>query len=371
MSSDNLEVALVTPWNTGGGIANYSKRFRDSLEEASVDVRIVAIQYPRTWKPWRFNELLQLIPSSVDVIHVQFEAGVFGKLGISGVCTPTFYFRLAFKDCAVVTTFHEVHRKYPHHSHITGGAVNIRDRLLERIILEISDATVVHTTEAKSILREYQGTQSKVVRMRHPVDVPVAGPRAKDAAREELDVDTETVFVTFGWIESKKRYLDIVRCLPKLPDATYLIAGEPRHRGDENVLDRVFDAAAELGVRDRVRHIGYVPDEDLPTLFGAADAAIVPYEQVTQSGAVNTSLAYHCPVVTTDLPAFEELAAEYDCIRTYADQSELLDILSNFSGGQLTELRNSAKFYADTETWEAFGKQSKELYEEIASQGTY
>lgn len=365
MSSDPLEVALLTPWDNGGGISNYSERFRDALVDAGVDVTVVPILHPRTWNPRKFNEVLSRIPTAVDVAHVQFEAGVFGKLGITGVCTPMFYISLARSDWSVVTTLHEVHREYPEHSAVAGTAVRIRDWLLERLILTVSDETVVHTAESESILRERHSGRHSVNRMRHPVDESVSAPVAEDVARNQLDIAADTMFVTFGWVESKKRYRDVVRCLPHLPNAVYLIAGEPRHEGDEEVLESVFDRANELGVRDQVRHIGYVPEEELPTLFGAADAAIVPYEQVTQSGAANTSLAYHCPVVARSLPAFEELAAEYDCVLTYDTQDELASVLSDLFETDLTDLRNSAKHYANTETWTAFGEQSRDLYEDI------
>lgn len=370
MSSKSLEVALVTPWDTGGGISNYSERFRDALKDTGVDVTVVPIQHPRTWNMRKFNNVFRSIPSSTDVVHIQYEAGVFGELGITGICTPTFYLRLARSNWPIVTTLHEVHREYPGHSPITGAAVRVRDRVLERVILTVSDAAVVHTAEAESILRERHGAQSSVERMRHPVDESVSAPVTKDVAREELDIKANTVFVTFGWVESKKRYCDVVRCLPDLPNAVYLIAGEPRHESDESTLDQVFDTAAELGVRDRVRHVGYVPDEELPTLFGAADVAIAPYEQVTQSGAVNTSLAYHCPVIATNLPAFEELATEYDCVLTYDDQTELSSLLSELSRGDLTKLQKSARRYANTETWAAFGEQSMKLYEHVTSRNS-
>jgi glycosyltransferase involved in cell wall biosynthesis len=365
MSSDSLEVALVTPWDTGGGIANYSERLRAALEDASAEVTVVPIRHPRTWNLAKFNEILRSIPSSVDIVHVQYEAGVFGEFGMTGICTPTFYLELARKKWPVVTTIHEVHREYPGHSSITGRFVGIRDRLLERIILTGSHTTVVHTAEAASILHERYGTQSSVEQMRHPVDATVSTPVAKDVARKELDINTGSVFVTFGWVESKKRYSEVVNCLPDVPNAVYLIAGEPRHEGDEEVLNRVFDAATELGVRDRVRHVGYVQDTELPTLFGAADAAIAPYKQVTQSGAVNTALAYDCPVVARSLPAFEELANEYDCILTYEDQIELSSTLCDLSERDLSDLQGSAKHYSNTETWEAFGKTTKNLYERV------
>lgn len=358
-----MHAALVTPWGTGGGIANYSKRLRDALDARGIEVTIVPIEHVNTWNPRKFNEIIQSIPSQVDVVHIQYEAGVFGRFGISGICAPLFYAQLAQEDWKIITTLHEVHQDYPNHSTPKAAVVNARDWLFERVILSTSDTAVIHTKNAEAILRNRHGAQLDLKQMRHPVDAPIAPPVDADVARAELNIDAETVLLTFGWIESKKRYQDVVHCLPELPDTTYLIAGEPRHDQDQILLDDVFTLSRQLGVRDRVQHLGYVANKDLPTLFGATDLTVVPYEQVTQSGAVNTSLAYHCPVVTTALPAFEELTNEYECVFTYDDLHSLRDIIraTTMKCAQ-KQLRTATKRYSDTESWSSFADETALLY---------
>jgi glycosyltransferase involved in cell wall biosynthesis len=359
-------VALVTPWETGGGIANYSRRFRDALEDTGVNVSVVPIGTPSTWNPWRFNDTIERIPADTDVVHVQYEAGVFGRLVVSGVCTPSFFARLARENWPVVTTVHEVHRFDRDAGWITQGVLRMRDTVLERIVLSSSETTIVHTEEAEEILKDRHGRGWQVERMRHPVDKRVGPPVDKDAARAEFGLGKGPVLLTFGWVESKKRYEDVVRVLPELPNAVYLIAGEPRTEGDESVLKEIRNLSERLGVADRVRHLGYVEDDELPLVFGATDLAIVPYTHVTQSGAVNTALAYQCPVVARSLPAFEELSRAYECILTYADPESLLYVLEAVLDDEtLYSLEQSAKQYAKTETWEAFASDTQVLYQNL------
>jgi len=363
---EDLHVALVTPWETGGGIANYSERLRDALVDSDVDVSVVPIQHPETANPLRFDETGKSIPRVADIVHVQYEAGVFGRLGVSGVCTPSFYARLASLDQSVVTTLHEVHRSFSGLGTVGGTLVSARDWVVERVALIASEAVVVHTDDVVDILRERHGDCGALRKLRHPVDDAIALPMDRAAARNAMDVDTDIVLSTFGWVESKKRYTDVVRALPDLNDATYFIAGEPRYEADKSVLDDVFELADRLGVRDRVRHIGYVADDELPTLFGATDLAVVPYEQVTQSGAANTALAYHCPVIANSLPAFEELANEYDCVVTYDDPDALAAVVREATGGDAKiRLRESAKRYVNTETWDSFAAETMSLYSSV------
>lgn len=364
MNKDNIHVALVTPWQSGGGIANYGKRLQNALEYTRVTVTIVPIMHPETWQPWRFNETAGAIPSDADVVHVQYEAAVFGKLGISGIYTPSFYARLAQDDRPVVTTLHEVHDSYRSHSTAQGTVIRARDWILERIVLGVSDAIVIHTDNARETLQERHGEIGLLERMRHPVDDPVAPPMDPPSARQALDLDSKTILTTFGWVESKKRYEDVVRCLPRLNDAEYLIAGEPRRETDETVLNDVFNLAERLDVHDRVHYLGYILDEELPILFGATDLTIVPYEEVTQSGAVNTSLAYHCPVVTSALPAFEELATEYECILTYNNPKSLEEVIRSVGTQDVRRrLRASAEHYTTEETWSSFATETVSVYE--------
>lgn len=363
MSSESLEVALVTPWDTGGGIANYSERLRSALKTAGHSVTVVPILNPESGNPFGFGDVVRRIPSGADVVHVQFEAGVFGRLLISGVCAPSFYARLARRKWPIVTTLHEVHRNYPDRPTLEAAIVTTRDWLLEHTILFVSDATVVHTAESEAILRDRHGDRHRIEQVRHPVDEPIAPPVHRETAREDLGITADTVLTTFGWVERKKRYQDVIRCLPELPGTEYLIAGEPRHKSDIETLEVVFDLADRLNVQDRVRHLGYVAEEDLPTLFGATDLTIIPYEQVTQSGAANTALAYHCPVVTTSLPAFEELASEYECVLTYDDSDTLhRTIYEATTDGARSLLREAAKRYSETETWSAFSEETVSFY---------
>jgi glycosyltransferase involved in cell wall biosynthesis len=364
MKDRDLHVALISPWQTGGGLANYSKRLQEALDAVGIRVTVVPITHAETWNPVRFNNIIERIPPDTDVVHVQYEAGVFGRLGVSGICTPSFYARLTQIDTTVVTTIHEVHRLSAERSPIKRAIIGARDWVVERTILTASDTTIIHTANAEDILRERHGDQWSLERMRHPVDEPIAAPMSQDAAREAFDIDSEIVLLTFGWVESKKQYTDVIHCLKHLPEATYLIAGEPRHESDKTVLEEVFALASQLGVRDRVQHLGYVAEEDLPTLFGATDVAIAPYEQVTQSGAINTALAYHCPVIASALPAFEELAADYECVLIYHDHETLLNLLRDATTRNTQEqLCKAAKQYAKEETWSSFAEDTAALYD--------
>lgn len=52
--------------------------------------------------------------------------------------------------------------------------------------------------------------------------------------------------------------------------------------------------------------IGYIPNDEIPKLFGEATFLVLPYQDLSQSGAITVAFNYHVPVITSDISAFLE-----------------------------------------------------------------
>jgi len=79
------------------------------------------------------------------------------------------------------------------------------------------------------------------------------------------------VLLTVSRLDQRKGHDVVLRALRRLPEnVIYLIAGRGR---EEQQLRKL---AAELGVVDRVRFLGFVPDEDLPTVYNLCDVFVMP-----------------------------------------------------------------------------------------------
>ena len=81
-------------------------------------------------------------------------------------------------------------------------------------------------------------------------------------------------------------------------DATLVIAGEGRDR------EALQDQAARLGIADRVRFIGDVPEADLPSVYHACDVFVLPSTAAAEGFGLVQLEAMACgkPVVSTTLP---------------------------------------------------------------------
>ncbi|NJK60893.1 MAG: glycosyltransferase family 4 protein [Oscillatoriales cyanobacterium SM2_1_8] len=90
---------------------------------------------------------------------------------------------------------------------------------------------------------------------------------------ERYGVGDGQVILTVARLAANERYKGVdrvLRVLPRLPNAYYLVAG----KGDD--LPRLQALAAELGVGDRVRFAGFVPDAELPDLYRLCDVFAMP-----------------------------------------------------------------------------------------------
>lgn len=363
-----MEVCLITPWDQEGGISTYSERFADALEAAGTDVSVVPIEHTESSNPLAFTDLVSDVPTSTDVIHVQFEAGLFGQLAMSGIGAPVFFYVLGRLGRPVVTTLHEVHERHSHRGTVGDYLLRARDYVIERLAIWASDAIVIHSSEARQTLLSRHGTDVPIERLLHPAEDAINRvPKAK--AKSQLGIEGRTL-LTFGFVEEKKRYEDVVRVLPSFPDATYVIAGGPRPGEGMAVEQRVKTLAESLGVADRVRFLGHVDDDDVPTIFGASDAVILPYGRVSQSGVLNDALAHRKPVVASSLPAFREVEAEYGCLLTYENEQELEDALQLVLTEETTvdRLRSRADAYVSDVSWPQFAAKSEEIYDAVVFQ---
>ena len=107
----------------------------------------------------------------------------------------------------------------------------------------------------------------------------------------------------FGIVRPYKGLDVLLRALAQAPaHVTLTVAGE--FWGDSTEMDNLI---AELGLADRVTlRPGYVPADEIPALFGAADALVMPYREATASQNALLAFAHGVPVITTTAGALAD-----------------------------------------------------------------
>jgi len=136
---------------------------------------------------------------------------------------------------------------------------------------------------------------------------PDHGSRA--SARAELGLDTGDVVITcFGQIRPYKGVEDLIETFRDVErdDLRLIVAGRPF---DDALRERI-----EALARDDARielHLEHVPDDRVQHLMRAADLAILPYAQSSNSFVALLALSFDRPLIAPSLGAFPELAERF------------------------------------------------------------
>ncbi|HEX7974836.1 MAG TPA: glycosyltransferase [Anaerolineales bacterium] len=135
---------------------------------------------------------------------------------------------------------------------------------------------------------------------------PMPGLDVSDWRRRYNLDPLRVVFLFVGRVDGEKRIDVLLRALRLLDreDIQLAVAG----RGA--VLSDLQSLTARLGLGDRVRFLGFVPDADLPSLLNSVDAFAMPSEAELLSIATLEAMASSRPVMAAKSQALPELVSE-------------------------------------------------------------
>lgn len=192
-----------------------------------------------------------------------------------------------------------------------GGKLSIfiKARLIEQTTYDRCDRFIVLSKAFGNILHEqYRVPWSKI----HII------PGGVDLNRFQANLSPQEARVQMGWSSDRpillasrrlvnrvgidKLLIALAEIKPKIPDVMLAIAG----RGElQNLLQQ---QATELGLNDHVKFLGFLPDEQLPVAYQAADLSIMPSQSFEGFGlAIIESLACGTPVVCTPVGGMPEI----------------------------------------------------------------
>ncbi|MFC3997077.1 glycosyltransferase family 4 protein [Nocardiopsis sediminis] len=175
------------------------------------------------------------------------------------------------------------------------------DVALTRALLRRVGTVLTHSpAQARLAGALVRGTGTEVRTAALPPHLPDMGGAAKGGGARSEGAAREPVrdhLLFFGIVRPYKGVDVLLRALAAgaPPSVTLTVAGEV-WGGSEGLRS----LAAELGIADRVEfREGYVASSDLPELFGAADALVLPYRSATATQNVWLAHEHGLPVIAT------------------------------------------------------------------------
>ncbi len=130
--------------------------------------------------------------------------------------------------------------------------------------------------------------------------IGVVVPVDRSAALKSLSLDTGKKYILFfGMIKKSKGLGDLIHAMSLVDnEIDLIIAGRPRDVSFEEYEKMI----RQLGLKKRIHTmIRYISNEERNLLFNAADALIIPYHRIYQSGVLIMGMSYRLPVIASDL----------------------------------------------------------------------
>jgi glycosyltransferase involved in cell wall biosynthesis len=205
----------------------------------------------------------------------------------------------------------------------------------------------------------------------HPLAMEVAEGGDRQAARARLGVAPDRVaLLSFGLIRPYKGIDVLVDAVSRLPESSpvvLLLAGEPWGELDpvtRGRLDRL-SAAGRAVVR-----LEWVPEEEVPAWFGAADAMVLPYRSATGSAVAAQALGHGLPIVASAVGGLGEIIEDgrSGLLVPPADPPALAAAITRLVDPELRRrLAAGARTAAAAWSWDSYAAALEALVERVLS----
>ena len=170
-----------------------------------------------------------------------------------------------------------------------------------------------------------------------------------------------------GSIEARRNIETIVAALAQLEPASrpqLILSGSIR---DQACFARIQDLAQRLGVADRVRHLGFVSEDDLVDLYAAASVCIAASRDEGFNLLPLESMACGTPVICSDIAVHRELFHGAAIFFPPEEPEQLADRLRDIQrGGAAGPTPSAIAACVDRLSWEATAERMASFYDEMA-----
>jgi teichuronic acid biosynthesis glycosyltransferase TuaC len=245
----------------------------------------------------------------------------------------------------------------------------LNDATVGKQALKNSDRIIAVSNATKRYVLSLGADPARTSVIHNGVDINRFKPsdQARAKVRKKLGIpDTATVVLTVRRLVYKNGIDTLIEsaqvALKQNPNLVFLAVGTGPDR------DAVQTRIRQLGIANRFRLAGFVPDADLPAYYNAADLFVLPSKSgeglpLVALEAISTGL----PVIATKVGGIAEVIAEGNGTLVPPDEPEQMakEILE-FSKTDLSAVKASVRTIAEgTFNWETNVKSLMEIYEEL------
>lgn len=174
-------------------------------------------------------------------------------------------------------------------------------KILLPAIFNIADIVMVASTLGKQIVLSLGIPEQRIILTPFVVDndwwISQANQVDTKKLRKQWDIpDNATVLLFCAKLQPWKRPQDVLQAFSQVNvQDSYLI-----FVGDGTLRVKLASEAESLGIKDRVKFIGFVNQSQLPSIYRSSDLFILPSGYEPFGVVVNEAMLCGCPVVVSD-----------------------------------------------------------------------
>lgn len=238
--------------------------------------------------------------------------------------------------------------------------------------LKLADAVIVHNNYSKKMACSmYNIEEKKVWIIPHGTFGSYYPNRiSKEEARGILKISkTKFVILFFGAIREYKGIEELLNILDDLliyeKDLFIVIAGAC---ADDNLKRRVIEFSNKFKQNSLVR-IEYIPDKDVQIFMNASDVGVLPYREITTSGALLLYMSFKKPVIVSDLEPIKELLQDAGIYYKHGNNKDLQRTILKTKNGEynLKELSQKVFEISQKYQWDNIAEKTIEVYKTLIS----
>lgn len=220
--------------------------------------------------------------------------------GAQVIFAPSFFEAAVGEKTPQVVMMHDLsHALFPDQR---GEEVSKRLTERNRAIAKIAARIIAPSEATKTDLVKLFGVDSKIIRVI---------PEGYNHFFTEIpEMERQPFFLFLGTISPRKNLVGILEAYARLPknirdEYSLKIAGVEGWNTGE-----IYETFERLGLKDRVKFLGHVSDEELRALYNQAAAFLFPSLHEGFGIPILEAMACGCPVVTSNVSSLPEVAGE-------------------------------------------------------------
>jgi glycosyltransferase involved in cell wall biosynthesis len=366
-----MKIGIIGPaWPLRGGLADFDERFARELQTLGHEVVLYsyALQYPSFLFPGKTQYTDAPAPPDLRIHTIINSVNPLNWLSVGNRIKEdrpdllVVRYWLPFMGPALGTILRRV--KTNKHTRVITLADNIMphekrpgDSLFTNYFIKPVDAFATMSDEVMGDLKKL--THKPAIRVHHPLYDSYGPAIDRNKALKKLQLPADkTYLLFFGFIRKYKGLDLLLEAMAderlKQQDIRLIVAGE--YYGDKDFYEQII---AKHQLQNRVHlFTDFIPNQEVPVYFSAADLVVLPYRSATNSGITQVAYFFEKPMIATNVGGLPEAVPDGKAGLVCAPEPHAIadSILAFLQPGSLPGLQQSLQEEKEKYSWKNFSE---------------